>query len=84
MAIKIDTEDLVSFSEGKKLVRRPTRLQLIRWAEIGIKSMSGKRIYLEEVKVGSERCTSREAYQRFVDACTARERFERAEKADHE
>ncbi len=67
-------EDMVAFSEGRKLPRSPTYKQLKNWSTIGVKGRSGKRVYLEVAKVGGELCTSKQAYQRFCDEATAEER----------
>ena len=77
MAINVFEEDLVPFSEGKRrLPRSPSYERLYRWATLGVVGFGRKRVYLERVKVGSEPCTSVEAFKRFCDQCSDEDREE--------
>ena len=61
-------ETVFGFREGKRwLPRNPSYRTLFNWWRLGLKSASGRRVHLETAKVGGERCTSVEAYGRFME-----------------
>ena len=66
------SEELIRFSEGRQLPLNPSRDKLERWAKIGLKSKKHPhtRIVLDTVMVGSEPCTSVEAFARFCRECS--------------
>ena len=65
----IINETIVRFIDADTLPGNPTQSQLQCWTVNGIRSVLGKRpCYLEWCKVGGSRCTSREAYIRFMEA----------------
>ncbi len=65
MTIDIKHETLIGFSEAKELPRHPSYHKLRRWAKCGLLHR-GRRVKLEWVRVGSEPCTSIEAFERFI------------------
>ena len=48
----------------------PSERRLYRWAREGVRAGS-TRIYLEIIWVGTEKCTTREAFDRFMKEITA-------------
>ena len=72
--VDFSSETLITLREAAKLLparracRPVSQSCIFRWTEQGCKG-----IRLAYTKVGSTRCTSREAMQRFFDALTARE-----------
>jgi hypothetical protein len=69
--VDISTEELLTFSDAAKrlprrrLGKRPHVATLHRWATGGVRG-----IRLDYVVVGTQRCTSMPALQRFIDALT--------------
>ncbi len=72
--IDIGREELIAFSEAAKLLprrrkgRKPHCSTLHRWCTKGVRG-----VVLEYLTVGSTRCTSVAALQRFFDALTERD-----------
>jgi hypothetical protein len=70
--IDVNSERVISLADAAKLLpkrragKKPHVATLYRWVADGVKG-----IKLESIMVGSTRCTSREALQRFFDALTA-------------
>lgn len=75
----ITSEELLTFSEAAKrlprrrLGKRPHVATLHRWAVAGVRG-----IRLDYVVVGTTRCTTPQALQRFVDALTELDRGDAA------
>lgn len=69
LGINRQTETLVTFSEGRKLVKQrpPSYYCLRRWADHGVRSEGAGRVYLECIRIGPVRYTSIEAFERFLD-----------------
>jgi len=68
MSIDIHNEELVLFSEGRKLPTNPSYDSLRRWWMLGKRSKrTGQTVFLEAVQVGSTLYTSQEAFKRFVE-----------------
>lgn len=72
MAIDISSEQVVTFTEAvshlpqRRRGKRPNVATLYRWSNEG-----NRGIRLEYLMIGSTRCTSLEALQRFFDQLTA-------------
>lgn len=62
-------EDMVKFVDAESLPTAPTQELLKGWIRRGlIRDSDGRQVYLEWMKVGSKKCTSKEAFDRFQDA----------------
>ena len=72
MAIDISSEQVVTFTEAvshlpqRRRGKRPNVATLYRWSSAG-----NRGIRLEYLMIGSTRCTSLQALQRFFDRLTA-------------
>lgn len=65
-------ETLVAFRDGHKLPGRPSRQQLYRWSEHGMRHKKTRQfIYLSSCVIGGSTYTSVEAYRRFMVAQNA-------------
>ena len=71
VGIDVQNESCMSLARAAKLLpvvrgsRPPHPLTLYRWAAVGLKAKSGKRIFLETDFVGGTRVTSLKALERF-------------------
>lgn len=70
MPIDINSETLVRFADAKSLPGRPNSTNLAHWAKNGIRAENGKLVFLDTVKIGRSRFTSREAFTRFSQQLT--------------
>jgi hypothetical protein len=72
MSIDLDTEDVLSLAKAARLLpavrgsKPPHPTTLVRWATVGIKSVSGRTVTLETVFIGGTRMTSKQALARFI------------------
>ena len=65
---QVASEQIVRFSEGRKLPTEPSRNCLYNWTMKGYVSKANKeRHYLEWCYVGGGKFTSIEAFERFVE-----------------
>jgi hypothetical protein len=68
----IASETLIPFDQARReLSEHLTRDQLDYWRKHGIvvnRSGSRRKVKLESLRIGGRRFTSKEAYQRFLDA----------------
>lgn len=71
MAIDFGKENCMTLAQAAKTLPRvrgkkpPHPLTLYRWATVGLRAKSGKRVHLETEFVGGTRVTSLEALMRF-------------------
>ena len=69
--IDISTEEVITLAEAarslpRRRAGRPVHLSCVyRWTTVGCRG-----VVLEHIQIGSTRCTSREALQRFFDQLT--------------
>ena len=70
---RLMAETLVKFTESASLPTAPGRTSLRRFADEGVANPLDpvSRIYLEDIRIGNTRYTSREAWARFCQACSA-------------
>lgn len=62
-------EELVALSEGRRtLPGAPSVRKLYYWWRYGVRSETGRRVFLETIKIGGTRYTSRQAFRRFISA----------------
>lgn len=66
MSIKIASDDLLTVAEAVVFLRRSTHAATIhRWMHKGVNG-----VVLESALLGGQRITSKQAIQRFMEACT--------------
>ncbi len=78
---------LARAARGLEIVRGdkpPCPQTLVRWADVGLKTASGRRVKLETVYVGGTRMTSEAALQRFFDRLNDVEYIPVPESAERE
>ena len=69
--IDYEQEELLTLSQAARTLpvvrgnKTPHPITIQRWVKKGVKSASGKKIYLEATWIGGTRFTSKEALQRF-------------------